>query len=121
MKTNIVGAINNALELSMKENDKIVLLGEDIGKDGGVFRVTDGLQDKFGEKRVIDTPLAESSIIGASIGMAIAGLRPVPEMQFAGFMLLGFSQLVNHAARFRSRTRSTLSYISSGISCLNKR
>lgn len=109
MKTNIVGAINNALELSMKENDKIVLLGEDIGKDGGVFRVTDGLQDKFGEKRVIDTPLAESSIIGASIGMAIAGLRPVPEMQFAGFMLLGFSQLVNHAARFRSRTRSTLS------------
>jgi pyruvate/2-oxoglutarate/acetoin dehydrogenase E1 component len=108
MKTNIVGAINNALELSMRENDKIILLGEDIGKDGGVFRVTDGLFDKF-PGRVMDTPLAESSIIGASIGMALSGLRPVPEMQFAGFMLLSVSQLLNHAARYRSRTRSSMS------------
>ena len=107
MKANMVTAINNALELSMKENDKIVLLGEDIGKDGGVFRVTDGLQAKFGESRVMDTPLAESGIIGASIGMAIAGLHPVPEVQFAGFMFLGFGQLINHASRYRSRTRST--------------
>ncbi len=108
MKTNMVGAINNALELCMKEDEKIILLGEDIGKDGGVFRVTDGLIEKFGEKRVVDTPLAESTIIGASIGMALSGLRPVPEVQFAGFMLLSFSQLLNHAARYRSRTRSTM-------------
>lgn len=105
MNTNMVGAINNALELAMKKDDNIVLLGEDIGKDGGVFRVTDGLLDKFGESRVLDTPLAESSILGASIGMALAGLHPVPEIQFAGFMFLGFGQLINHAARFRSRTR----------------
>lgn len=108
MKTNMVGAINNALELCMRENDRIVLLGEDIGKDGGVFRVTEGLLDKFGEKRVVDTPLAESSIIGASVGMAISGLHPVAEMQFAGFMLLGYSQIINHAARYRSRTRSSM-------------
>ena len=108
MNVNMVSALNNALELSMRADDKIVLLGEDIAKDGGVFRVTDGLLDKFGDKRVLDTPLAESSIIGTSIGMAISGLRPVPEIQFAGFMLLGFSQLLNHAARFRSRTRSTM-------------
>ncbi|MDE1849958.1 MAG: alpha-ketoacid dehydrogenase subunit beta [Candidatus Micrarchaeota archaeon] len=89
----------------MKENDNIVLLGEDIGKDGGVFRVTDGLQAKFGEERVFDTPLSESGIIGASIGMAMGGLHPIPEIQFAGFMLLSFSQLLNHAARMRSRSR----------------
>jgi pyruvate/2-oxoglutarate/acetoin dehydrogenase E1 component len=106
MKANMVTAINNALELSMKENDRIVLLGEDIGKDGGVFRVTEGLQAKFGESRVMDTPLAESGILGASIGMALAGMHPVPEVQFAGFMFLGFSQLINHASRYRSRTRS---------------
>ncbi len=104
----MVSAINNALALSMEKDDKIVLLGEDIGKDGGVFRVTDGLLDKFGEKRVIDTPLSESGIIGASIGMAASGLRPVPEMQFAGFMFLAFSQLINHATRMRSRTRGSM-------------
>ena len=108
MNINMVGAINNALDLAMRKDDSIVLLGEDIGKDGGVFRVTDGLLDKFGENRVLDTPLAESSIIGASIGMAMAGLHPVPEIQFAGFMFLGFGQLINHAARFRSRTRGDL-------------
>ena len=105
----MVSAINNALELGMKENKEIVLLGEDIAKDGGVFRVTDGLLDKFGEDRVIDTPLAESGIIGTSIGMALAGMHPIPEIQFAGFMYLGFGQLVNHAARYRSRTRSEMS------------
>ncbi|MDE1860865.1 MAG: alpha-ketoacid dehydrogenase subunit beta [Candidatus Micrarchaeota archaeon] len=102
----MVTAINNALELGMRENEDVILLGEDIAKDGGVFRVTEGLLDKFGEERVIDTPLAESGIIGTSIGMAIAGLHPVPEIQFAGFMFLSFSQLVNHAARYRSRSRS---------------
>lgn len=107
MLVNMVNALNNALEHIMKENDKAVILGEDVGKDGGVFRVTDGLMGKFGENRVIDTPLAESMIIGTSIGMAIGGLRPIPEIQFAGFMYMGFDQLVNHAARYRSRTRST--------------
>jgi pyruvate dehydrogenase E1 component beta subunit len=102
----MVGALNNALELILKENDKAVILGEDVGKDGGVFRVTDGLIDKFGSNRVIDTPLAESVIIGASIGMAINGMRPIAEIQFAGFMYCGFEQLINHAARYRSRTRS---------------
>ena len=107
MLVNMVTAINNALELSMKENNDIVLLGEDIGKDGGVFRVTEGLMDKFGEDRVIDAPLAESSIAGTSIGMALAGMHPIAEMQFAGFMYLSFSQIVNHAARYRTRSRST--------------
>ncbi len=103
---NMVSAINNALELIMKENSDVVLLGEDIGKDGGVFRVTDGLLSKFGEKRVIDTPLAESSIIGTAIGMAVAGMHPIPEIQFAGFMYEAFAQLINHASRYRSRSRS---------------
>lgn len=105
---NMVQAINNALDLLMAEDRNVVLLGEDIGKDGGVFRVTDGLIGKYSKDRVIDTPLAESSIIGASIGMAIAGLKPIPEIQFAGFMYLGYSQIVNHAARYRSRTRSNV-------------
>ncbi len=102
---NMVSAINNALDLVMNENENVVLLGEDIGKDGGVFRVTEGLFEKYGDKRVVDTPLAESSIIGTSIGMAIGGLKPIPEIQFAGFMYLGYSQIVNHAARYRTRTR----------------
>jgi len=106
MQVNMVGALNNALELIMREDPSTLVLGEDVGKDGGVFRVTDGLLNKFGEDRVIDTPLAESVILGASIGMAIGGLRPIPEIQFAGFMYMGFDQLINHAARYRSRTRS---------------
>ncbi len=105
---NMVSALNSALDVIMRENSDVVLLGEDIGKDGGVFRVTDGLLAKFGESRVIDTPLAESGIVGASIGMALAGLHPIAEIQFAGFMYLAFDQLVSHAARYRSRTRSTL-------------
>lgn len=108
MMINMVTALNNALELVMKENQNVVLLGEDIGKDGGVFRVTDGLINKFGANRVIDTPLAESGIIGTSIGMALEGMHPIPEIQFAGFMFLGFSQLINHASRYRARSRSTL-------------
>ena len=109
MNVNMVGALNNALELIMKADDKVVLLGEDIGKDGGVFRVTDGLEEKFGQGRVIDTPLAESVILGSAIGMAASGMRPMPEIQFAGFMLMGFDQLVNHAARYRTRSRSRFS------------
>ncbi len=106
MLVNMVGALNNALEQIMRENNKVIVLGEDVGKDGGVFRVTDGLMDKFGADRVVDTPLAESVILGASIGMAIGGLRPIPEIQFAGFMYMGFDQMINHAARYRSRSRS---------------
>lgn len=109
MLTNMVGALNDALGIILKENDKAIILGEDVGKDGGVFRVTDGLQEKFGKGRVVDTPLAESVIIGASIGMAIGGMRPIPEIQFAGFMYMGFDQLINHAARYRTRTRSKFS------------
>ena len=104
---NMVSALNSGLELIMKENPNAVLFGEDIGKDGGVFRVTDGLLDKFGPNRVLDTPLAESVIIGAGLGMALSGMLPIPEVQFAGFMYMAFDQLANHVARYRSRTRST--------------
>ncbi len=109
MQMNMANAINSALDAILTENPNSVILGEDIGKDGGVFRVTEGLFDKFGQRRVMDTPLAESGIIGASIGMALAGMLPIPEIQFAGFSYLGFDQLVSHAARYRSRTRSTFS------------
>jgi len=103
-KINMVQAINLALTQEMEKDDRIVVLGEDVGRDGGVFRVTDGLFDKFGEKRVIDTPLAESGIIGTAIGMALAGLKPVPEMQFSGFSYLMFHQLEGHASRYRTRS-----------------
>lgn len=108
MMANMVNALNNALDLILQENKDVVLLGEDIAKDGGVFRVTDGLYEKYGE-RVIDTPLAETGILGTAIGMALAGMHPIPEIQFAGFMYLGFDQLINHAARYRTRTRSSKS------------
>lgn len=99
-------AINNALHEIMKEDEKVIVLGEDVGIDGGVFRITEGLYERFGAKRVMDTPLSEAGIIGFSIGMAIAGLKPVPEIQFDGFIYPAFNQLVNHAARIRNRTRS---------------
>jgi pyruvate/2-oxoglutarate/acetoin dehydrogenase E1 component len=106
MQMNMVSALNNALEIILKEDSTAVIMGEDIGKDGGVFRVTDGLQAKFGPQRVFDTPLAESMIIGTALGMATAGVRPICEIQFAGFMLSGYNQVINHVARYRSRTRS---------------
>ena len=104
-KMNMVQAINLALDQEMEKDESVVALGQDIGPNGGVFRVTDGLLDKYGEDRVIDTPLAESGILGTSIGMAIAGLRPVAEMQFSGFSYLAMGQLEGNAARFRSRTQ----------------
>ena len=104
-KMNMVQAINLALDQEMKKDDRVVALGQDIGVNGGVFRVTDGLYEKYGESRVIDTPIAESGILGTSIGMAIAGLRPVAEMQFSGFSYLMLGQLEGHAGRFRARTR----------------
>ncbi len=103
-KLNMVQAINLGLREEMGRDDDVVLLGEDIGVDGGVFRVTDGLLSDFGEERVIDTPLAESAIMGTSIGMAMAGLKPVAEMQFSGFAFLAFAHLEGHASRFRART-----------------
>jgi pyruvate dehydrogenase E1 component beta subunit len=89
----------------MERDDDVLVLGEDIGVDGGVFRVTDGLLAKFGEQRVIDTPLAEGAIVGMAIGMALYGLKPVPEIQFSGFSFQSFHQIENHAARYRARSR----------------
>src|SRR5665213_53723 len=104
-KLDMVGAINLALAQEMQRDERIVILGEDVGLNGGVFRVTDGLQKRFGADRVVDTPLSESGIIGASIGLAMSGMRPVPEIQFEGFLGPAYDQLTNHAARCRSRTR----------------
>jgi len=104
-KMNMVQALNLAMRQEMARDDSVILLGEDVGRDGGVFRVTDGLIDKFGPERVMDTPLAEAGIAGMAIGMAIYGLRPVAEMQFSGFAYLGFHQLEAHAARMRWRTQ----------------
>ncbi|MDY0039203.1 MAG: alpha-ketoacid dehydrogenase subunit beta [Desulforhabdus sp.] len=103
-KMTMVQAINLALHQEMEKDDSVVVLGEDVGWDGGVFRVTDGLIEKFGEQRVIDTPLAESGIVGFSIGMALYGLKPVCEIQFSGFSYFAFHQLESHAARLRWRS-----------------
>jgi len=109
MILNLVEAINLGLKQEMQKDKSIIILGEDVGVDGGVFRVTEGLLKKFGPERVLDTPLAESGIIGMSIGMAITGLKPVAECQFEGFILPAFDQLVNHAARIRNRSRGRFS------------
>lgn len=101
---NIIQAVNDALRIEMRREPKVVVLGEDIGKFGGVFRATQGLYDEFGPERVIDTPLAEGGIIGAAIGMALYGLRPVPEIQFADFIYPAFDQIVNELAKFRYRS-----------------
>lgn len=102
---NMVQAINHALQQEMQVDDSVIVLGEDVGVDGGVFRVTDGLLAEFGPARVIDTPIAESGIVGSSIGMAIAGLKPVAEIQFEGFSYPALDQLISHASRMRSRSR----------------
>jgi pyruvate dehydrogenase E1 component beta subunit len=104
---NMVQAINLALRQEMERDPAVLVLGEDVGVDGGVFRVTQGLYEAFGEKRVVDTPLEESGIVGTSIGMAINGLRPVAEVQFLGFINQAFNQLVAHAARMRNRSRGS--------------
>jgi len=105
---NLVQAINLALQQEMAKDERVIVLGEDVGPNGGVFRVTEGLHAQFGEDRVIDTPLAESGIIGTAIGMAMNGLRPVPEIQFDGFLGPAYDQIVNHAARSRSRSRGAV-------------
>jgi pyruvate dehydrogenase E1 component beta subunit len=104
----LVQAINLALTQEMEKDPRVVILGEDVGLNGGVFRVTEGLQQRFGPDRVIDTPLAESGIMGASVGLAMAGMRPVPEIQFEGFLGPAYDQLVNHAARYRTRSRGAI-------------
>ncbi len=106
---NMVQAINLALREEMTRDDRVVLLGEDVAADGGVFRVSEGLLERFGPERVLDTPLAESGIVGAAIGMAAYGLRPVVEIQFMGFLYAAFDQVFSHAARLRARSRSRFS------------
>src|SRR5262244_2083563 len=101
---NLVQAVNDALRLEMRRDPRVVVLGEDVGKFGGVFRATAGLYEEFGPDRVIDTPLAEGGIIGAAVGMALYGLRPVPEIQFADFIFPAFDQLVNEVAKYRYRS-----------------
>ena len=101
---NIIQAVNDALRVEMRRDDRVILLGEDIGPFGGVFRATQGLFDEFGPDRVFDTPLAESGIVGTAIGMALHGLRPVPEIQFADFIYPAFDQIVNEAAKMRYRS-----------------
>lgn len=102
---NMADAINRALAEAMDDDDDIIVLGEDVGVDGGVFRITDGLLERHGEQRVMDTPVAETGIAGLCVGMAAGGLRPVCEMQFLGFSYMGLHQLEMHAARFRWRSR----------------
>jgi pyruvate dehydrogenase E1 component beta subunit len=104
-KMTMVQALNLALRQEMERDESVVVLGEDVGLDGGVFRVTDGLIQAFGERRVVDTPLAESGIIGMSIGMALYGLKPVCEIQFSGFSYYTLHQMENHAARLRWRSQ----------------
>jgi 2-oxoisovalerate dehydrogenase E1 component beta subunit len=101
---NMVLAINDALRVAMRRDDRVVILGEDVGKVGGVFRVTAGLFDEFGEERVIDTPLSEGGIVGAAVGMALYGLVPVPEIQFADFVWPAFDQIVNELSKYRYRS-----------------
>jgi pyruvate dehydrogenase E1 component beta subunit len=104
-KMTMVQALNLALSQEMEKDDRVLVLGEDVGVDGGVFRVTEGLIEKFGEARVIDTPLAESAIVGTSIGMAVFGLRPVCEIQFSGFDYFNLHQIECHASRLRHRSQ----------------
>ncbi len=108
-KVTLVEAVNLALARALADDPRVVLLGEDIGVNGGVFRATVGLQERFGPNRVLDTPLAESMIAGLAIGMAAMGMRPVAEIQFSGFIYPTIDQMINHAGRLRTRTRGRLS------------
>jgi pyruvate dehydrogenase E1 component beta subunit len=107
-KLTMVQALNLALRQEMEKDDRVIVLGEDVGLDGGVFRVTDGLIDEYGDQRSLDTPLAESGIVGMAIGMAIYGLRPVAEIQFSGFSYLNFHQIECHASRLRWRSQGQI-------------
>ncbi len=108
MTVTLAQAINAALKDAMAEDDMVLVFGEDVGRLGGVFRVTDGLLDAYGESRVFDTPLAESGIVGTAIGLAMYGYRPVPEIQFDGFSYPAFEQVVSHMAKMRNRSRGRI-------------
>jgi 2-oxoisovalerate dehydrogenase E1 component beta subunit len=101
---NVIQAVNDALRVEMRRDPDVVVLGEDVGRFGGVFRATQGLQQEFGADRVMDTPLAEGGIVGTALGMALYGLRPVPEIQFADFIFPAFDQIVNEVAKYRYRS-----------------
>jgi pyruvate/2-oxoglutarate/acetoin dehydrogenase E1 component len=102
---NMAQAINQALDAALAEDPRVIVLGEDVGRAGGVFRVTDGLQGRHGQERVVDTPVAESGIVGAALGLAIGGMRPVAEIQFMGFSYPAYDQVVSHVSRMRNRSR----------------
>lgn len=102
---NLAQALTDAHHIALRDDPRVVVLGEDVGMNGGVFRITDGLLDRYGADRVIDTPVAESGIVGAAFGMAVGGLRPIAEIQFMGFSTPAYDQVVNHVARIRNRSR----------------
>jgi pyruvate/2-oxoglutarate/acetoin dehydrogenase E1 component len=102
---NMAQAINQALDQAMAGDPRVLVLGEDVGRTGGVFRVTDGLQERHGEDRVVDTPVAESGIVGTAFGLAVGGMRPVAEMQFMGFSYPAYDQVISHVSRIRNRSR----------------
>ena len=102
---NIVEAVNAAMRVEMERDKRVMVIGEDVGRSGGVFRATEGLQELFGEDRVVDTPLSESGIVGSAIGLAMFGMRPIAEIQFMGFIYPAFDQIISHAGRIRNRTR----------------
>jgi pyruvate dehydrogenase E1 component beta subunit len=101
----IAQALNDALDLALDKDETVLVMGEDVGRTGGVFRITDGLYQRYGSDRVIDTPVAESAIVGVGLGMAIGGMRPVLELQFMGFSYPAYDQIINHVARMRNRSR----------------
>ena len=105
----MVKSLNLALRQEMERDESVLLLGEDVGEDGGIFRVSEGLHESFGKDRVIDTPLAESAIVGAALGMALGGLRPIAELQFMGFSYFAFHQIESHVSRYRWRTQGGMS------------
>ena len=109
MATTMAKALNTALADALEADERVVVFGEDVGQLGGVFRITDGLQARFGEKRCFDTPLAEAGIVGFAVGLAMSGLRPVVEMQFDAFAYPAFEQIASHVAKLRNRTRGALS------------
>jgi pyruvate dehydrogenase E1 component beta subunit len=107
-KVTLIDAVNMAMAYELEHDDSVVVFGEDVGPNGGVFRATTGLQDRFGKERVFDTPLAESMIAGLAVGMSAQGMKPIGEIQFSGFAYPAFDQLISHAARMRHRTRGRL-------------
>ena len=104
-KLTLIKAINQALDEEMGRDEQVVVMGEDVGVDGGVFRATEGLVEKYGEQRVMDTPISEAGIVGMAMGMAINGMRPVVEVQFSGFIYPAFQEIVSHVSRIRNRSR----------------